>query len=111
VTTVFHTVTWIESPTTIGMTLGLEGAIAKREDAERVVEAMREYAALTRKPAESIRIGILEIPAPDEAMIEAANMAHVVVCNDVEPIIEVIRKKIARRLQTTPISGANDGHV
>jgi hypothetical protein len=66
---VFHIVIWAETKTSIHFQLGLEGSIARREDAERLVEAYRERAA-SRKPIGDYpsRIGILEIPAPDPVL-------------------------------------------
>jgi hypothetical protein len=68
---VFHTVIWTETDTGITMSLGLEGTLATREDADRVAQAYRDLLAVGYEVdgnpdmAFRSRVGIIEMPAPD----------------------------------------------
>lgn len=79
------------------MSLGLEGAIASRETAERCADVYRECLAanyaVDEKSMEGYRsrVGILEIPAPD------ARLAHDPPRDDVEEIVKTIRLRFARK--------------
>jgi hypothetical protein len=68
---VFHTVIWTETDEGITMSLGLEGTLATREDADRVAQAYRDLLTVGYEVdgnpdmAFRSRVGIIEMPAPD----------------------------------------------
>jgi hypothetical protein len=96
--TVFHTVTWIETDTGITMSLGLEGTISTRADAERVAQAYRAWLAAgyvaegAPDKAYCARVGILEIAAPDP------RLKHPEPCADIDAVIAGIQARIEKRL-------------
>jgi hypothetical protein len=68
---IYHTVIWTETDTGITMSLGLEGTLITRADAERVAQAYRDLLAVGYEVdgnpdmAWRSRVGIVEMPAPD----------------------------------------------
>ena len=91
--TVFHTVTWIESPTTISMNLGHEGAITDRWDAQRMRSALQLLAdeeLVTQPEGTAIRVGILEIAPPVSGVVSDLH----IVCANVDAVIDSIQRKI-----------------
>ncbi len=96
---VYHTVTWIETATTVAMNLGFEGAIQHREDGERIVETLRQLAALHEQERQThqkfVRIGLLEIPAPDSSL---TNHIPAIDSAGADLVILAIREKIAKVL-------------
>lgn len=98
--TVFHTVIWTETSTNITFSLGLEGALATREAAERVAAAYREFfkadADTGLVQAQFARVGIAELPAPHPSLKHPAPRV------DVDAIVAEIEirtmKKHGKRL-------------
>lgn len=74
---VYHVVIWTEGDNDIQFTLGLEGEIAKYEDAERLANANQERlnAGYARQAAPEkafrSRVGILKMPTPDPQLKHA----------------------------------------
>jgi hypothetical protein len=96
--TVFHTLIWTERPDGIMMTLGLEGTLTTREDADRVADIYREWLhagyVLDGDPDQAFRsrVGVMEIPAPDP------RLGHPEPRTDVDQIIAEIRARLARKV-------------
>jgi len=98
--TIFHTLIWTENATGIMMTLGLEGTLTTREDADRVADVYREWLqagyVIDGDPSQSFRsrVGVLEMPAPDP------RLKHPEPRTDVDQIIIEIRARLARKVPT-----------
>jgi len=93
--TVFHTVIWTETSTNVTFALGLEGALATREAAERVAAAYRMFfeadAESGLEQARFARVGIAELPAPDPSLKHPEPRA------DVDGIVAEIEERAARK--------------
>jgi hypothetical protein len=93
--TVFHTVIWTETATNIQFALGLEGALATREAAERVAAAYREFFAVDAETgvelARFARVGIAEMPLPHPSL------KHPEPRTDVDAIVAEINTRTAQR--------------
>ncbi len=92
---VFHTVIWTETATSIQFSLGLEGALATREAAERVAAAYREFFEIDLEvgveQARFARVGIAELPAPDPSLKHPEPRA------DVDGIVAEINERTTRK--------------
>lgn len=95
---VFHTVIWTETDTGITMSLGLEGTLATREDADRVAQAYRDLLAVDDDPAVAFRsrVGIIEMPAPDP------RLKHPEVNRDVDRIVAGLTARVAQKQGKKP---------
>ena len=95
---VFHTVIWTETSTNIHFALGLEGALATREAAERVAAAYREFFQADAddglEQARFARVGIAELPAPDPSL------KHPTPRDDVDGIVAEINARTARKRES-----------
>ena len=94
---VYHTVIWTETDTGITMSLGLEGTLATREDADRVAQAYRDLLAVNYtidgdpEMAFRSRVGVLEMPAPDP------RLKHPESNRDVDRIVAGIAERVAQK--------------
>lgn len=101
---VFHVVMWTEGPKDIVMTLGMEGAIASRVLALRVVEAHKDNilagyeVSADPTAAWRTRVGILEMPASDPRFKHPAPLTNVdAVCADLYERAHAKRAKAQRQ--------------